>query len=674
MARRNIVDILIRARDEASKKLNKVDKEGGKLDKTFKKLGASLAGFFSVAAISAGTVKAIKSSSDLRESVNAVNVVFAEGAETVLKFGENSARATGLATADFNQLSAVTGALLKDSGLAMDVVAQKTNLIAVRAADMASVMNTTVQDALSAMNQALRGETEAIRRYTGDVTNAAMQHFLLSKGITDSVEKMSEQEKRLVRLELMFSQTDKFAGDFANTNEELANQQRIAAANTENLAAKIGTKLLPIVTEATSVYNKFLESLMSTELERAVDKLEKIGGDTELIKRLRTQVEINKLLGDQANIEKEITDFAIEQTKQREVVGTEWLVLQRVEFTEINKLARQSTEELIKQVKETKDISALQTEIQDLAKERIALQTEIVEEINKGTKEEDETLIALRLQERSLQRIFEGATKYVALIAQKEIAEKTVESLMKSQADSQDRTTKGAEKELEIRNELWQMTSDANRSNLDSQELMIAERERINAILIDERTEWEKKLDLYKLANFEEEKEFELRNDIKDLTAEQILAENKAFVILNEFGPALARAVVQGENLKEVLEGILRQLASRALLGLIGAGIGSFLGPGGAAAGFNIGFGAPVFKAQHGDSGTFPGQGSQERPYWGMATPGEDFNITPKGSSSKVVNVFSDSDRVIMSRAAFRSFMREFGAEVMFEDMEMGKY
>ena len=251
MADASTISVLIRARDMASDAFKKVEANAGSMASGIAKhrrsigiamtgMGAAITGFAGVS---------VKAASDLEESMNAVNVIFGDGAKVIHKFGEDSAKAVGLSTAKFNELSSVTGALLKDVGLPMSEVAGLTNDLAVRAADMASVMNTSVEDALSAVGQALRGETEAIRRYAGDVTEATLQTFALSQGIQKQVSEMTEQEKRLLRVGLIMEQTNTMAGDFANTSESLANRMRIAKAEFANTSAEIGTALLPIVTD-----------------------------------------------------------------------------------------------------------------------------------------------------------------------------------------------------------------------------------------------------------------------------------------------------------------------------------------------------------------------------------------------------------------------------------------
>ena len=251
MADAGVISVLIQARDQASAQLQKIEANMGKLSSSVMKhrrqigmaataMGGAVVGFGALS---------VKAASDVEESINAVNVIFGTGAASIVKFGETASRSAGLSQSSFNQLAATPGALLKDVGLPMEEVSQLTQNLTVRAADMASVMNTSVEDALSAVGQALRGETEAIRRYAGDVTEATLEQFRLSEGIQKSVKEMTEQEKRVLRVGLIMSQTSKFAGDFANTQESLANQMRIAKAEMANASATIGTALLPMMTE-----------------------------------------------------------------------------------------------------------------------------------------------------------------------------------------------------------------------------------------------------------------------------------------------------------------------------------------------------------------------------------------------------------------------------------------
>lgn len=253
------LQLIIDAKDRASKAFTNLEKKVGVTADQIRSIGTRMTA--AGAAVAAGVGVMIKHASDLNESINAVNVVFGEGADNILEFGKTAAKNVGLAAGEFNQLATVTGALLADTGKPMTEVADITSELAVRAADMASVMNTDVQDALSALNQAIRGETEAIRRYTGDVTDASLESFRLSEGIGRSVTEMSEQEKRLLRVQLLMQQTAKFAGDFANTSEEAANKQRILSAQIKDLSANIGSQLRPLFLQILQAITPIIENI-----------------------------------------------------------------------------------------------------------------------------------------------------------------------------------------------------------------------------------------------------------------------------------------------------------------------------------------------------------------------------------------------------------------------------
>jgi len=259
----------------------------------------------------AGAIAAIKgfvrSASNLTESINAVNVVFGKAAKTILNFGKNAKRSVGLANSEFNQMSTVTGALLKDTGKPLEEVAQITIALTKRAADLASVYNTDVKDALSAINQAIRGETEAIRRYAGDVTDATIKGFLLAKGINRTVKSLTEQEKRLFRVAVLLEQTKVVQGDFVKTSEEAANAGRILGAIWENYKAIVAAGLLPVLGKLAAKLQNMIDSGRAEELGKAIflgiklaidgidrllELIEKIPGAIDKIKKKNLQWEL----------------------------------------------------------------------------------------------------------------------------------------------------------------------------------------------------------------------------------------------------------------------------------------------------------------------------------------------------------------------------------------------
>lgn len=200
-----------------------------------------------------GLAKLTASASNLQESVNAVEVVFGSASDAILEMGKTSAESFGLSKRAFNegavQFSAFASTIAGEGGDVADVIKTMTG----RTADFASVMNIDLARAQTLIQAGLAGETEGLRRFGIDVSAASIKAFAYANGIAVVGTELTEQEKILARYGSILSQTDKFAGDFANTSDDLANSQRILAADTENLKAEFAQSLLPIMQSVVGV-------------------------------------------------------------------------------------------------------------------------------------------------------------------------------------------------------------------------------------------------------------------------------------------------------------------------------------------------------------------------------------------------------------------------------------
>lgn len=195
----------------------------------------------------------IEAASSLGESVNAVQKVFGQSSKQILAWGEANAASFGLSKRAFNEAIVPLGSLLKNSGLSMDVVSASTLNLTKRAADMASVFNTSVPDALEAIQAGLRGESDPLERYGVSLSAAAVQNEALAETGKKAAGALSQQELTTARVNLIMKQTASTAGDFAQTSTGLANSARVASAQIEDAKAKIGDGFLPIVAKAAQV-------------------------------------------------------------------------------------------------------------------------------------------------------------------------------------------------------------------------------------------------------------------------------------------------------------------------------------------------------------------------------------------------------------------------------------
>ena len=231
--------------DDAAKGVNEsVDDFGTKFKAGIGR--AAIASGVALAGIGVAAKRAVGAASDLGESINAVNVVFGRASEGILSLSRDAATAVGLSQTEFNSMAVQFSSFAeKIAGPGGDIVSTIES-ISLRAADFASVMNLEVADAARIFQSGLAGETEPLKKFGIDLSEAAVKAYAVANGIGAGRKELTEQDKVLARYGALMEQTNKTQGDFANTSDSLANRQRIVGSQFKDLQASIGERLIPV--------------------------------------------------------------------------------------------------------------------------------------------------------------------------------------------------------------------------------------------------------------------------------------------------------------------------------------------------------------------------------------------------------------------------------------------
>lgn len=242
---------LERAAKKASRELSSTEKTSSKAAKGFATLQKGVVGL-GAAFVGSRVVSyigdTVSAASDLEESVNAVEVTMGGAADEILAFGRTAASSLGLSQRAVNEAATAFSAF--GERIAPGNVAGVFQDYITRATDFASVMNIDMQDALDRFRSGLAGESEPLRRFGLDLSAATVGAYAVANGIAESASKMTEAQKVQARYGTLMEQTNKVAGDFANTSDSLANQQRILAAEWENAQARLGEMFVPLAQDA----------------------------------------------------------------------------------------------------------------------------------------------------------------------------------------------------------------------------------------------------------------------------------------------------------------------------------------------------------------------------------------------------------------------------------------
>ena len=231
----------------AVKGLGEVEDRASGLEGGLKKAAAPAAGV--VAALGAIASTAVSSASELQQSAGAVESVFGQHAAAVEAASKTAANSVGLAASEYNNLSSVLGAQLKNMGTSQDELAGSTQNLISLGADLAATFGGTTADAVGAISALLRGERDPIERYGVSIKQSDINARLAAEGLSGLEGAAKTQAEAQAALALLTEQTADAQGQFARETDTAAGSQQIAAAQYENARAALGEQLLPIVTE-----------------------------------------------------------------------------------------------------------------------------------------------------------------------------------------------------------------------------------------------------------------------------------------------------------------------------------------------------------------------------------------------------------------------------------------
>ena len=197
---------------------------------------------------------AIGVASDLNEVQNVVDTTFGtDGAIKVNEWARNAAEAFGESELQAKQFTSTLGAMFKSMGVGQADMEEMSMSLAGLAGDMASFYNLDPTEAFEKLRSGISGETEPLKQLGINMSVVNLEAFAMAEGITKSYQEMTQAEQATLRYQYIMSATADAQGDFADTSDSLANQQRILQLEIQTLAAEIGQDLMPIAQEILTI-------------------------------------------------------------------------------------------------------------------------------------------------------------------------------------------------------------------------------------------------------------------------------------------------------------------------------------------------------------------------------------------------------------------------------------
>lgn len=227
--------------------------------KTMSNVGSTMTAMVTLPIV-AGAAYAVKAASDLNETMNKVEVAFKDNAKEVLDWSKTSIKSMGLARQSALDAAALFGDMGTSMGLSTKEASKMSMSMVQLGADLASFKNIPIAEAQTALAGVFTGETESLKRLGIVMTETNLLEFARAKGITKTMQEMTQAEKVQLRYQYIMDKTKNSQGDFIRTSEGTANQIRMTQERFKELSATIGTKLLPIANKLLGFINDLFDA------------------------------------------------------------------------------------------------------------------------------------------------------------------------------------------------------------------------------------------------------------------------------------------------------------------------------------------------------------------------------------------------------------------------------
>lgn len=211
----------------------------------FAKLASAVYAVGRVGTVVAGFISNINS---YIENVNLFTVAMGDAADEGARFAQTLQDALGVDAGEamrnmglFKQLTSSFGATSEQS----TILAKNMTQLGY---DLSSFFNLSIDEAFTKLQSGIAGEIEPLRRIGIDLSEARLQQELYNLGIDQSVTKLTQADKALLRYIAVMRQTTNAQGDMARTIMTPANALRVLQAQLQVAGRAIGSIFIPALT------------------------------------------------------------------------------------------------------------------------------------------------------------------------------------------------------------------------------------------------------------------------------------------------------------------------------------------------------------------------------------------------------------------------------------------
>ncbi len=233
--------------DEVLEAFDAVGTRAQRLGRRMERTGRRLTVGVTLPIAGVGTA-ALKMASEAEEAGNKFDVVMGSAADRVRGRLEGLTATIPLTTAEMERMAAGVQDLLVPMGVVRGEAADMSADMVELAGDIASFNDVLPTEVLAAMQSALAGQSEPMRRFGVDTRKTRLEALALEEGLIRQGQALdSTAQAQAVMIAIQRDSTDAM-GDAARTIDSTSNQMKFMVRNAKELSLSIGGTLIPVVT------------------------------------------------------------------------------------------------------------------------------------------------------------------------------------------------------------------------------------------------------------------------------------------------------------------------------------------------------------------------------------------------------------------------------------------
>lgn len=234
-------------------------------------IGGAAAG--ALTQLTTGLVSAKDAARDLSEAQQKSGAIFGDNAAVMQSWARGSVQAFGLSERAAMDAASRFGDMFTQIGFGGKQAVGMSQDVVQLAADLGALHNIGTEDVLERISAGFRGEYDSLQLLIPNISAARVEQQAMAETGAKAAAQLTAQQKAAAVLSIVHKDGAKSAGYFADNLGSAAVQEQVAAANAENLAAKVGSALLPAWTATLQVFNA-----STPALESAADGLSVVTG------------------------------------------------------------------------------------------------------------------------------------------------------------------------------------------------------------------------------------------------------------------------------------------------------------------------------------------------------------------------------------------------------------